>query len=143
MGEEDLEDHRVVDESIVSMRCEEEEVHRTVEDSFESLRGDRVRAWLTTKNKGMKATASLQIPTSRFDDVIHEVWLSVVARCKVAWEARAAAWTPSYNNHFVGEGKRSTMQMHQATLPQALAGAAMCSTIQTHQAALAPAGASQ
>jgi hypothetical protein len=32
MGEEDSEEHRVVEESI-----EEEEVHRVVEDSFESL----------------------------------------------------------------------------------------------------------
>jgi hypothetical protein len=133
----------VVDESIVSMRREEEEVHRMVEDSFESLRGDWVRAWLTTKNKGMKATASLQISAGRFDDMIHEVWLSAVARCKVAWEARAAASTPNYNNHFDGEGQRSTIQTHQATLPQAPAEAAMCSTMQMHQAALAPVGAAQ
>jgi hypothetical protein len=42
MGE-DLEEHRVVEESIESARREEEEVHRAVEDSFESLREDRVR----------------------------------------------------------------------------------------------------
>jgi hypothetical protein len=41
-----------------------------VEDSFESLREDRVHAWLRAKNKGMKATAYLQIPTSRFNDAI-------------------------------------------------------------------------
>jgi hypothetical protein len=64
MGEEDLEEHRVVEESIESARRGKEEVHRTVENSFESLREDRVCAWLRAKNKGMKATASLQIPTS-------------------------------------------------------------------------------
>jgi hypothetical protein len=59
MGEEDLEEHRVVGESIELARCEEEEVHHAVVDSFESLHEDRVRAWLRAKNKGMKAAASL------------------------------------------------------------------------------------
>jgi hypothetical protein len=58
-GEEDLEEHRVVEESIKSARREEEEVHHAVEDSFESLREDRVRTLLRAKNKGMKAAASL------------------------------------------------------------------------------------
>jgi hypothetical protein len=70
MGEEDLEEHRVVEESIGSVWREEEEVHHMVEDSFESLREDRVHAWLRAKNKGMKATAYLQIPASRFNDAI-------------------------------------------------------------------------
>jgi hypothetical protein len=34
MGEEDLEEHRVVEESIKSVRCEKEEQHRVVEDSL-------------------------------------------------------------------------------------------------------------
>jgi hypothetical protein len=84
MGEEDLEEHRVVEESIKLARHEEEEVHRTVEDSFESLREERVHAWLMAKNKVMKASASLQIPTSKFDDAIHEVWMSAAARSKTA-----------------------------------------------------------
>jgi hypothetical protein len=70
MGKEDLEEHRVVEESIESARRVEEEVHRAVEDSFQSLREDRVRAWLRAKNKGMKVAASLHIPASRFDDAI-------------------------------------------------------------------------
>jgi hypothetical protein len=40
MGE-DLEEHRVVEESIELARREEEEVHHAVEESFESLREDR------------------------------------------------------------------------------------------------------
>jgi hypothetical protein len=96
-GEEDLEEHRVVEESIESARREEEEVHRAVEDSFESLREDRVHAWLRAKNKGMKAAASPQIPASRFNDAIREVWMSAAARRKAAWEAQAAAYC---NNHF-------------------------------------------
>jgi hypothetical protein len=84
MGEEDLEEHRVVEESIESKWREEEEVHHTVEDSFKSLREDRVRACLMAKNKGMKAAASLLIPVGRFDDAIHEVWKSAVARRKAA-----------------------------------------------------------
>jgi hypothetical protein len=59
MGEEDLEEHSVVDESIESARHEEKEVHHAVEDSFEPLRKGRVRAWLRDNNKGMKATTSL------------------------------------------------------------------------------------
>jgi hypothetical protein len=38
--EEDLEEHRAVEQSIESARREEEEVHRAVEDCFESLRKD-------------------------------------------------------------------------------------------------------
>jgi hypothetical protein len=34
MGEEDLEEHRVVEESIKSVQCEKEEQHRVVEDSL-------------------------------------------------------------------------------------------------------------
>jgi hypothetical protein len=60
MEEEDLEDHSVVEESIVSARREGEEVHRMVEDSFECLCEDRVCACLRAKNKGMKATSSSQ-----------------------------------------------------------------------------------
>jgi hypothetical protein len=55
-----------------------------VEDLFESLREERVRAWLTTKNKGIKAAASLKIPATRFDDAIRKVWISATARCKAA-----------------------------------------------------------
>jgi hypothetical protein len=140
-GKEDLEEHRVVEESIESARRVEEEVHCAVEDSFESLREDRVRAWLRAKNKGMKVAASLQITASRFDDAIREVWMSVAARHKAVWEARTAASMSGCNNHFVGEGQRSTIQKHQATLPQAPAGVAKCSTVKMHQAALAPARA--
>jgi hypothetical protein len=104
MGEEDLEEHRVVEESIGSVRREEEEVHHMVEDSFESLREDRVHAWLRAKNKGMKAVASLQIPASRFDDAVHEVWMSATAMRKVTWEARAMASTSECTNHLAGEG---------------------------------------
>jgi hypothetical protein len=104
MVEEDLEEHRVVEESIESARHEKEEVHHTMEDLFESLQEDWVRAWLRAKDKGMKAGASLQIPGSRFDDAICDVWMSTVARRKAAWEARAAASTLGCNNHFVGEG---------------------------------------
>jgi hypothetical protein len=103
-GGEDLEDHRVVEESIKSARHEEEEVHRAVEDSFESLREDRIRAWLRAKNIGMKASSSLQIPANRFDNVIHEVWMSATARRKAAWEAWAAASMSGCNNHFTSEG---------------------------------------
>jgi hypothetical protein len=70
MGEEDLEEHKVVEESIGSARHGEEEVHHVVEDSFESLREDRVHALLRAKNKGMKVAAYLQIPASRFNDAI-------------------------------------------------------------------------
>jgi hypothetical protein len=52
----------------------------------------------------MKASASLQIPSSRFDDAIRVVWMSIAARCKAAWEPRAAALTSGYNNHFASEG---------------------------------------
>jgi hypothetical protein len=52
----------------------------------------------------MKAVASLQIPASRFDDAIREVWMSAAARCKATWEARAVASTSSCTNHFAGEG---------------------------------------
>jgi hypothetical protein len=57
MGE-DLEEHRVVEESIELARREEEEVHHAVEESFESLCEDWVCAWLRAKNIGMKAVAS-------------------------------------------------------------------------------------
>jgi hypothetical protein len=70
VGEEDLEEHRVVVESTELAWREEEEVHHTVEDLLESLREDRVCPWLMTKNKGIKAPASLQIPAIRFDGVI-------------------------------------------------------------------------
>jgi ferritin-like metal-binding protein YciE len=82
MGEEDLEEYPVVEESIESARCEEEEVHRTVEDLFESLREDRVSVWLRATNKGMKEAASLQITGSRSDDAIREGSMSVAARRK-------------------------------------------------------------
>jgi hypothetical protein len=100
MGEEDLEEHTVVEESIESARREEEEVHRAVEDSFESLHEYRVRAWLRAKNKGMKAVASLQIPASRFDDAIREVWMSAAAGARPPgklgqWPQRRAAPTIS------------------------------------------------
>jgi hypothetical protein len=75
-----------------------------VEDSFESLHEDWVHAWLRAKNKGMKAVASLQIPASRFDEVLCEVWMSAATRRKAAWEARAAASMSGCNNHFTGEG---------------------------------------
>jgi hypothetical protein len=52
----------------------------------------------------MKAAASLQIPTSRFDDVIREVWMFTAARRKAAWEARTAASTSGCTNHFFGKG---------------------------------------
>jgi hypothetical protein len=68
-----LEEHRVVEKSIKLAWREEEEVHRAVEDSSESLREDRLRAWLRAKNKGMKASTSMQIPASRFEDAIREV----------------------------------------------------------------------
>jgi hypothetical protein len=82
MGEEDLEEHRVVEESIESARREEEEVHHMVEYLFQSLSEDLVQAWLRAKNKGMKATSSLQIPVSSFNDAIREVWMSAEARRK-------------------------------------------------------------
>jgi hypothetical protein len=87
MGEEDLEEHRIVEDSIESVRREEEEVHRMVENSFDSLCQDRVRSWLRAKNKGMTASASLQIPANRFDNAIREVWMSAAARRKATWEA--------------------------------------------------------
>jgi hypothetical protein len=132
MGKEDLEDHRVVEESIESAPCEEEEVHRAVDDSFESLREDQVCAWLSAKNKGMKATASLQIPANRFNDPIREVWMSVAARRKAAWEAWVAASMSGCTNHSPARWQRSTMQTHQAALAQDPAGAAICSMVQTH-----------
>jgi hypothetical protein len=52
----------------------------------------------------MKAAASLQIPTGRFDDAIREVYMSAAARRKATWEARAAASMSGCNNHFAGEG---------------------------------------
>jgi hypothetical protein len=82
--EEDLEEHRVAEESIELAWREEEEVHRAVEDSLESLRENWVGALLRAKNRGMKATASLQILANRFDDVIREVWMSAAARRKAA-----------------------------------------------------------
>jgi hypothetical protein len=54
MGEEDLEEHSVVEESIDSARREEEEVLRVVQDLFESLCEDGVSARLRAKSKGMK-----------------------------------------------------------------------------------------
>jgi hypothetical protein len=51
MEEEDLEDHRLVAESITSVQREEEEVHRAAEDTLESLREDRVRTCLRDKKK--------------------------------------------------------------------------------------------
>jgi hypothetical protein len=38
-----LEEHRVVEETIESVQCEEEEVHREVEESFDSFCED----WVT------------------------------------------------------------------------------------------------
>jgi hypothetical protein len=50
----DLEDHRVEEESITSMRHEEEEVHHAVDDSFKALCKDRLSTWMRAKNNGMK-----------------------------------------------------------------------------------------
>jgi hypothetical protein len=52
----------------------------------------------------MNATTSLQIPASRFDDAIHEVWMSAASRRKASREARAAASMSGCTNHFTGEG---------------------------------------
>jgi hypothetical protein len=122
MGEEDLEKHRVVEESIESTRREEEEVHRAVEDSFESLREDRVCVWLKAKNKGMKAATTLQIPGSRFDDVICEAWMSAAARRKAAGKLRQRPRCWAATTILSARGQRSTMQIHQAALPQAPGG---------------------
>jgi hypothetical protein len=62
-----------MEESIKLAWREEEEVHRAVEDSFESLCEDRLHAWLRAKNKGIKASTSMQILASRFDDAIRKV----------------------------------------------------------------------
>jgi hypothetical protein len=81
----DLEDHRMVEESITSMRHEEEEVHQAVDDSFEALCEDRLRTWMRAKNNGIKATiCSPQIPVSRFDITICEIWMTAAARRKAA-----------------------------------------------------------
>jgi hypothetical protein len=140
--EEDLEEHRVVEESVESARREEEEVHRTVEDSFESLCDDRVRAWLRVKNNKMKVAASLQIPASMLDDAIREVWIPWLGARpprKLGQRTRFRA-APTI---LPARGHCSTRQTHQVALAQAPAGAAMCSTVQTHLAPLAPAGAAQ
>jgi hypothetical protein len=79
-------------------------VHRAVADLFNSLHEGWVCAWPRAKNKGMKAAASLQIPTSRFDDAVHEVWMSATAMRKVTWEARAMASTSECTNHLASEG---------------------------------------
>jgi hypothetical protein len=79
--EEDLEEHGVVEESITSACCEEEEVHHMVEDSFESLSEDRLRGWPAAKNKGMKATTCPWFPVSRLS-AIHEIWMIVATRRK-------------------------------------------------------------
>jgi hypothetical protein len=103
MGEEDLENHRVVEESVASAWSEEEEVHPAVEESFESLREDRVRALLRAKNKGMKASASWRFPsaglTTRSARFGCPLWLG--ARPREAW---AVAPMLGCTNHFVGEG---------------------------------------
>jgi hypothetical protein len=81
----DLEDHRMVEESITLMRHEEEEVHQAVDDSFEALCEDRLRTWMRVKNNGIKATiCSPQIPVSRFDITICEIWMTAAARRKAA-----------------------------------------------------------
>jgi hypothetical protein len=51
MQEEDLEEHKVVEEFIVLAHREEEEVHRAVGESFIYLHEDWLRAWLMAKNK--------------------------------------------------------------------------------------------
>jgi hypothetical protein len=52
----------------------------------------------------MNASASLQIPATRFDNMIHKVLMSATTRRKAAWEAWASASTSSYTKHFTGEG---------------------------------------
>jgi hypothetical protein len=143
VGEEDLEEHRVVEESIELVLRGEEEVHHVMEDYFKSLCEDRVRAWLRAKNKVMKAATSLQIPDSRFHDMIREVLMSVAARRKAAWEARAAASTSGCNNHFAGKGP--ALNNAYASSSSAL-GSSWGSHVldnEMHQAALAPARAAQ
>jgi hypothetical protein len=57
MEGDDLEEQRVLKESIELAHREEEGVHRVVEDLLESLHEDRLHAWLRAKNKGMKSVA--------------------------------------------------------------------------------------
>jgi hypothetical protein len=81
----DLEDYRVVEESITSVRREEEEVHQAVDDFFKALCEGRLRTWMRAKNNGMTATiCSPQIPVSRFDITICEIRMTAAARRKAA-----------------------------------------------------------
>ena len=86
LEQEDIDEHRVVQESIKSARREEELVHHVVEDSFDTLREDRVRAWLGVRKKGKEAGRAVrcpQFPYSRFDEV-KAIWMPAPARRKAA-----------------------------------------------------------
>jgi hypothetical protein len=46
----------VIEESIASVRCDEETKNHVVDDSFETLREERLRAWLGARKEGKKAS---------------------------------------------------------------------------------------
>jgi hypothetical protein len=83
MGEEDLEEHRMVEESIELVQRERRSASR-VGGLLLVSREDRVCDRLRAKNKGMKVVSSLQIPGSMFDDAIREVLMSATTRRKAA-----------------------------------------------------------
>ena len=62
LEQEDIDEHRVVEEFIESARRKEELVHRVVEDSFDTLREDRVCAWLGVRKKGKEAGHAVRCP---------------------------------------------------------------------------------
>jgi hypothetical protein len=103
-------------ESIATARREEEEVHHAVKDSFEYLCEDLMRAWLGQEQRYEGNVFFTFSPVSRFDDMIHEIWMTATARRKATWEAWVMASTSGCTNPFAGEGASSMIQTHQVAL---------------------------
>jgi hypothetical protein len=106
---------------------------------FESICEDRLCAWMRAKNKGMKTSVYLLFPVSRFD-TIHEIWMTVAARRKAAWEARALASMSGCSNPFAdkakapGSGRDASLDGADSSSSSG-SGRVQRSMVQTHQAA--------
>jgi hypothetical protein len=84
-----LEEHIVVEESIASVRHDQEVEHRIVEDSFETLHEECLHAWSHIKKKAKKASRTMSV--SQFPaDKLAELRMTAFARHMAAWEAEAS-----------------------------------------------------
>ena len=72
---EELEEHKLVEVSIASVRREESVVQRVVEETFDSLRSDRVRALLRARNETKKQT---------------RIWMAAAAKGLAQWKASSS-----------------------------------------------------